>query len=267
MAARAIGPAVTPSPIVSTLNGSEAVPVVNHNSKTDMSSLNPPVVCFPNPLRSPKGLPIRFPALEPKLKELDEVFNKVTYPKLSGQGKKCGGYDETQDESRNKEAMETLNAHITARTPYVQLASSRLQAACGIRNETVFDLPELPKGNLSPGIRALYNMPNAGFATSSADKGGVKSKSTARGEKSDSGIGFVPKSPIGMQAVDKNTGKGLREFLLQKGKECGMRKHECNNITFYDFTPDLRTGAHSNVLLGHYGASNGERVDVYEVDL
>lgn len=110
-------------------------------------------------------------------------------------------------------------------------------------------------------------MPKADFASSGTDKGGMKAKSHARGGRRESGIGLVPKSPVGMQSVDKKTGKGLREFLLQKGKECGMRKQECKSITFHDFTPDMRTGQHQNVMLGHYAAEMGERVDVYEVDL
>jgi hypothetical protein len=113
-------------------------------------------------------------------------------------------------------------------------------------------------------------MPSEGFAKQVVDKGGVKAKASARAggiSQKYSGAGFVPKSPLGMQTVDKETGKGLREFLLQKGKECGMRKRGCKSITFHDFTPDMRTGSHQNVLLGHYGVEKGERVDVYEVEL
>ena len=182
----------------------------------------------------------------------------------------CGGHNEQEDESRNKDALKALERHIKARTPYIQLASARLQAACGIRNDSPFDLPEPPKRNLSPSMQALYDMPQEGFAGSTKQvvAGGMKAKSASRGgERKESGIGFVPKSPVGMQAIDKETGKGLREFFLQKGKECGMRKQECKSISFHDFTPDMRTGNHQNVLLGHYGVEKGERVDVYEVDL
>jgi hypothetical protein len=184
-----------------------------------------------------------------------------------------GGYNEKEDETR-KGAVKILEKHINDRIPYVQLASSRLQSVCGLRNDTSFDLPELPKRNLSPSMQSLYDMPKEGFASSSktgTDKGGVKAKTAARNSggigRVDSGIGLMPKSPLGMHVVDKETGKGLREFMLQKGKECGMRKRECKSITFHDFTPDMRTGNHKNVLLGHYGVEKGERVDVYEVDL
>ncbi|KAG0652495.1 hypothetical protein D0Z07_0654 [Hyphodiscus hymeniophilus] len=230
-------------------------------------SLNPPRIYFPDELPSPTGIPIRAPPQGPKFAELDEVFNRVPYPRLSSQGSGCGGYNETQDESRSQEALQVLEAHITARTPYVELASSRLQAACGIRNDSIFDLPELSKQNLSPSMQALCKSPVEGSAGSKTGSGGTRAKSFARGPKKDPGIRFVPKSPVGLHAVDPKTGKGLREFLLQKGKECGMRKQECSSITFHDFTPDMRTGNHQNVLLGHYGVENCERVDVYEVDL
>jgi hypothetical protein len=244
----------------------EGTQVYRHNSKNSMSS-SPSPKYFPKQLPPPDGLPLRLPPHLPKLAELDKVYDRSPHPLLSSQGNGCGGYNETQDESRSKDALKTLERHIKDRTPYVELASSRLQAAVSVRNESPFDLPELPKRNLSPSMQALYNMPKERFASAGTDKGGMKAKSIARGGKRDNGIGFVPKSPIGMQTVDKKTGKGLREFMLQKGKECGMRKQECKSITFHDFTPDMRSGQHSNVLLGHYGVEKGERVDVYEVDL
>ncbi len=174
--------------------------------------------------------------------------------------------NEKQDESRNKEALKTLEAKIKARTPYIELASRRFQAAAGLRNDLPFDLPELPMRKLSPNMQALYNVSQEGFTASSLDKGGSRAMSAARGKK-DGGIAFTPKSPVGIEAVDRETGKGLREFMLQKAKECGMRKRECKSIGFYDFTPDMRSGFHQNLLLGHYAAEEGERVDVYEVDL
>ena len=104
---------------------------------------------------------------------------------------------------------------------------------------------------------------------------GLGAKAVARGngtpqhKRRDSGVfaRFSPKSPLGSR-VDKKTGVGLREFLLSKGKETGtMRKRECKSITFCDFTPDLRSGDHRNVLLGHYSVEKGERIDVHAVDL
>lgn len=242
-----------------------------HNSETNMSSPQPPNLMFPEPLPAPIGLPIRLPSQDLAFAQLDKVYDKSYHPILGGQGLGCGGYNEKTDESCNNDALKTLEQHIKARTPYVQLAASRLQAACSVRNESPFDLPKDPKRNLSPNMQGLCTTsPNQGFTNFSrpSDKGGVKAKSGARGNgRKDGGIGFIPKSPIGMQGVDMKSGKGLRELLLQKGKECGMRKRECKSISFHDFTPDMRSGSHRNVLLGHYEAGNGQRVDVYEVDL
>jgi hypothetical protein len=241
-----------------------------HNSKTNMTSLRPPNVVFPEQLPPPTGLPIRPPSQDTNFPELDTVYNKSLLSIFGSHGMSCGSNNEEEDERRNQVALKTLEQHIKARMPYIRLASARIQAACGVRNELPFDLPELPKRNLSPNMQALYNMPKEGFAnsaTSGMDKGGVKAKPAARGGRKDNGIGFLPKSPVGMQVVDKETGKGLREFLLQQGKERGMRKQKCKSIAFHDFTPDIRTGNHRNVLLGHYSAEKGERVDVYEVDL
>jgi hypothetical protein len=77
-----------------------------------------------------------------------------------------------------------------------------------------------------------------------------------------------PLSPLNTPNVDPQTGKGLREWLLSKGKEFGMRKKECRSISFHDFTPDMRNNNWSNKLLGHFvGEGARERVDFYEVDL
>ena len=244
----------------------------SHNSKTHMSSLRSPVpMGFPPQISPPCNVPLRPPPQAPAFAALDAVFNKTSHPKLGSQGIACGGYNEEEDETRNKAALKTLERHIQDRTPYAELASARLQAICGVRNETVFELPELAKRNLSPSVRALYDKCEVEFGKPNVDKGGMKATAVARSGgalgRKDGGIGFTPKSPLGMQLVDKETGKGLREFLLQKGKECGMRKRECKSITFHDFTPDMRTGNHRNILLGHYEADKGERVNVYEVDL
>jgi hypothetical protein len=90
----------------------------------------------------------------------------------------------------------------------------------------------------------------------------------------DSGFAFGfsnPHSPLNSPKVDTETGKGLREWLLSKGKEFGMRKRECRSISFHDFTPDMRNNLWSNKLLGHYSVGEGregrERVGCYEVDL
>lgn len=239
-----------------------------HNSKTSMSSPQPPNLIFPDLFPPPTDIPLRLPPQDPALEELDKVYERSHHPFLGSQGLGCGGYNQKTDESCNNDALKALEQHIKARTPYIQLASSRLQAACSVRNESPFDLPKDPMRNLSPNMQGF---PPQGGSTNfpmPGDKGGVKAISCGRGNgRKDSGIGFIPKSPIGMHGVDAETGKGLREFLLQKGKEYGMRKRECKSISLHDFTPDMRSGRHQNVLLGHYESGNGQRVDAYEVDL
>ena len=156
------------------------------------------------------------------------------------------------------------------RLPYVQLASRRLQAVVGERNEMAFELPDLS-------LRTSLSPLSSSFGGNGAhlDACGSAARTVARGgfgspARKDNGVGMVPalRSPTGVfHSVDKETGKGLREFLLSTGKECGMRKRECKSISFHDFTPKGPTQTFSNVLLGHYSAEKGERVDVYEVDL
>ena len=137
----------------------------------------------------------------------------------------------------------------------------------GLRNENIFDLPTGIACSPPGGMRGL----GGGFGSGSPDAG-TSMRANERGVKrKDSAIGLAgmaSRSPLGFHVVDKETGKGLREFLLQRGKEGGMRKRECRSISFHDFTPELRKGSFRNVLLAHYGVENaGERIDCYEVDL
>lgn len=227
-----------------------------HNSKTNMSSLNPPKIFFPKRLPSPTGIPVRAPPQFPTLDNLDKKHGKYPDP-IEVKGYTYPGKIDT--------AYDTLNKHIASREPFVEVASRRLQAAVGVRNEAPFDLP----GDRHPPKRSLKSIrskPEHLLTRSSTGKGGTNAKSHTRGGRRDSGLGFS-KRKMGLWSIDMKTGKGLREFLLQQGRECGMRKQECKSISFHDFTPDMRTGMHQNVLLGHYTAEEGERVDVYEVDL
>jgi hypothetical protein len=123
-----------------------------------------------------------------------------------------------------------------------------------------------PPAELS--INGNSDGPN-GLDTGLGAKAAARGNGTPQRKRRGSGVfaRFSPKSPLGSQ-IDKKMGVGLREFLLSKGKETGtMRKRECKSITFCDFTPDLRSGDHRNVLLAHYSVEKGERIDVYEVDL
>jgi hypothetical protein len=149
---------------------------------------------------------------------------------------------------------------------------------------TTTDLPSIRHSTLSPSIQKLYSAPD--FSTlsslSSLDAGSSALAAARNGNSTNlfpsSNININtntqfqrnPLSPIFSGAqVDPKTGKGLREWLLTQGKESrSQRKLECRSISFHDFRPELRTGKHGNVLLGHYAVGEkGERVDVYEVDL
>jgi hypothetical protein len=148
-------------------------------------------------------------------------------------------------------------------------------------NVNITDLPEIHRSTLSPSIQKLYSTPDASTLSSSSSlDAGSSARAAARNGSSTnlfpSNINTQfqsqrsPLSPIFAGAqVDPKTGKGLREWLLTQGKESrSQRKLECRSISFHDFRPELRTGKHGNVLLGHYAVGEkGERIDVYEVDL
>lgn len=196
-------------------------------------------------------------------------------------------------EARNKktvqDAFSILEQSVNDRTPYVQLASRRLQAATGSCNEETFTLPQMNRSHLTPTIQALYNSHNGTRLVGSPSARSVANSSTTSptitvnengfarqvvvdNRRKDSGVGLMsPISPIfasGSQ-VDEATGAGLREWLLSHGKMNGsIKKRVCKSISFHDFTPEKKTGRFSNVLLAHYAVgSSSERVDVYEVDL
>jgi hypothetical protein len=121
------------------------------------------------------------------------------------------------------------------------------------------DLPEIKRSTSYINIWQPDPIP-------SLDAAGSAARTLAR-----SPFGFLSNSPLSSPQVDPSTGKGLREWLLSKGKEFGMRKKECKSISFHDFTPDMRNNNWSNKLLGHFAVGEGlgarERVDFYEVDL
>jgi len=122
-----------------------------------------------------------------------------------------------------------------------------------MRNETPFTLPSAPSQKLSPLAPALKGL-------------GIEGLDIPRGVKRDhDGTPTTTPTPMGMGGAVAE--QGLREFLLQRGKEEGMRKLQCSTITIHDFTPDLRTHAHQNRVLAHFKAERGCRVDYYEVDL
>ncbi|CZT07591.1 uncharacterized protein RAG0_12998 [Rhynchosporium agropyri] len=180
---------------------------------------------------------------------------------------------ENEDELREREAVMALDWFVRERTPYVKLASERLQAVFGEKNSMGFELPEVPL-NMTPSFGRR-------LSTSSGPSNNNLSPSSSNNNnrRKDSGISMhqqsqqrsplSPISPFGFHQVDEKTGNGLREWLLRRGKETGtQRKRGCRSISFHDFTPDMRTGLHANILVAHYnGGGLHERTDVYEVDL
>lgn len=157
--------------------------------------------------------------------------------------------------------MKQLEAHIKERGPYVQLASSRLQAAMRIRNELPFDFPQaLPKPVLKNTRRASASR---NTTTDTTGKTTFKARGRTGARAADKPI----KKPMKMYTVDEHTGKGLREFLVEKGKERGHKNVKCKSVSIHDITPDMKTLAHQNVLLGHFNTANGARAEAYEVDL
>ena len=198
---------------------------------------------FPTPRTPPKGLPLRPLPQSPALAKLDAAIAPLSLNSSPS--------EDSNDDLTMKKALRRLEKNIKSREPYVQLASDRLHTVLGLRNESVFDLPETPM-RISP---TVIQGPSSGRVI----------------RKKDSGLdlnGLSTPIPKGFHSVDKETGKGLREFLLQKGKEYGYRKRECKSISFHDLSSDIRTGQSEPRLLALYdfnGPSN--RVDVYEVDL
>jgi hypothetical protein len=255
---------------LSRMLGGTAAYSSNFNKKMNqMLSRRPdltPPTTFPI-LPPPNGLPLRIPSLSPTIDQLDVAFNTTEHPIYGPQsmGGASNAYNAAEDETVTKAALDDLTKHVADRTPYVQLASKRLQAAAGLRNEEIFDLPTSPKLCGCPSFRGMYTIPESG----DPDAGRGAKMSARNGGRRDSGLGLGlgPKA-LGMDMVDKETGQRLREFLLQKCKENGFKKRECRSISFHDFTPDPISNKFKNILWGHYGADGtGERVDVYEVDL
>jgi hypothetical protein len=228
------------------------------------SSLQPPVPVFrfPSPASSPHDIDLRVPSQGATLAQLDAVYNAAEHPILCGQGAGHGGYNEEEDETICKKALIVLNDHIKARVPYIELATDRLQAVTSVRNDRTFELPDPPKMSSSPSMADDLGRVDGKFDGAGGD---------GRGEKvADSGGAgpeYVIRRPAGMHTVDLETGEGLLEFLLQKGKEQGFKKLACHSISFHDFTPEMRNGKYRNILLAHYAVKKVERIDMYEVDL
>ncbi|EKD14050.1 uncharacterized protein L3040_007946 [Drepanopeziza brunnea f. sp. 'multigermtubi'] len=235
---------------------------------------------FP-PGMAPPPVSIRHKPHHKELAKLDTEYAKYEEviqdeDRMVGKGRRDAR--EGEEELRVWAAREKLDEHLKARMGFVALANDRLQAAVGERNSWAFELPEVLLHRTPATFGSRLNVPNrrnppilgnANLTPSSA------AKHLSNGRRKDSGVALgrisqTPLSPLVISGqVDEVTGKGLREWLLSRGKESGtQKKRECRNIAFHDFTPDAHTGNHSNVLLACYsGGGLHERVDAYEIDL
>lgn len=136
------------------------------------------------------------------LKKLDaeaELHNDITTVKE----------DEEEDRASKEDAYRKLKEHIRDRMPYVQLASNRLQAITGTRNDLPFELPSLK-----------YRAPI--LTGDSLHKMGM-----------DSGLTGLQNPPLNFE-VDSVTGRGLREYLTHKIGEVGCYRRTCKSISFHD---------------------------------
>ncbi|RDW65030.1 hypothetical protein BP6252_10681 [Coleophoma cylindrospora] len=230
-----------------------------HQPATMSNHSNPPER-FTSPLPSPE-LPIRLPAQTPIFSQLD-ARTQPSHP------------TSTHPDSRSPiehDAYKKLEAHVATRLPYVELASKRLQAIIGIRNDTPFELPCSLSADISPAsLRSKHLLVENGGDFQPGTLSAPAPAPTKTPKRRDSGVGMniTPPMPQPLPMVDEVTGKGLREFLLQKGLRRGQTRLDCSSMTFYDFTPDLRTGEFKNELLVHYSnESVHERIVCYQVDL
>lgn len=239
---------LTDSPVLT--SASTSGPAHQHTmTGHDLSSMTT-TLPYQSPLLS---IPIRLPSQTQALAALDaELGSPHTL------------LDESALSSPDSEAATiALEEHIKNRQPYVTIASARLQAATGMLNSHVFDIPEA----------AMSAKPQARFSV--GDKGGgldagrtLRALARGGGLKKNRPPNIGSLSTSGMHEINHETGKGLRAFLLQKGNELGMKQTELKSITFHDFAPDMRTKAFRNELLGHYAANEaGERCHMYEIDL
>jgi len=230
---------------------------------------------FPTPRPPPRNLPLRISSLGPSLAKLDALYGPDYHMNTRDE------YD--IHDMKTIEGATAFHEHNAQRMAYVQLSSQRLQAAMGICNVNAFDLPlDTAKRVITPpglldGYKPISITPLTAhnIAPVIAPSNGVSQGAADCGarvlRKKDSGVslsGQTKPFPIGMDNIDKETGKGLREFMLAKGKEHGMRKREAKEISFWDFTTDLKTSVAKKERALLYDVTEpGDRIDVYEIDL
>lgn len=234
---------MAPAPILKPKNGEPSLP-----------SLTP--YEYHPPLTTPTGAPLRVQPLLPAIQVLDTLNESAAYEggaeahkEIEYPASRFFPCESPQDKARTEEALKELDKHIKQRGPYVNVVSTRLQAALRLRNELPFSLninrwvEEYPGPNLWGQPARPYMFP----CSFGADIEGV-----------DMSLKLD---------VDEETGQGLLYFLLQQSKKLGYKRQVCKSISFHDFTPDIKTGAHQNVLLKYYSTEGMGTITSYEVDL
>ncbi|KAG9229787.1 hypothetical protein BJ875DRAFT_521997 [Amylocarpus encephaloides] len=243
---------------------------------------------FPPFLPAPTDIPIRLPCQEAQLAELDNMFNRKKHAKK-------GGALSATDETRNRELGKGYASWIDECTPYVKSASTRLQAVMGERNDMEFELPEYPlqrsplrdittlltdlersRPAMSPALKRVWDTESGtkqikrarsaaefDHATSSADN--LFHEELCR---DDSPVGGLYETLEGLGGkIDKETGRGLREYLMKMGEEHGMTVQVCDSITLLDFTPETMFELPNVKLMKHYQSGEGWGIEVREANL
>lgn len=230
----------------------------------------PPRV-FPDPKPWPDHLPVRHRPWKDQLIELDKKNPNIP-----------------RDDWDRDTNGRGYKKHLYSRIPYAQLASERLQAAVSLRNDFEFGLPKNVNGTpetpssravsgpvMTPTLRRVLDseVPMSGTSRKRA-KTATPRQANLSGSFGTPGIdkesfedGSTRNPELEGLDVDKETGRGLRDYMLNMGKKHGMRKIACDSFSFFDFTPTMRNGMPMTRLLKHLLKGDGYRTDAYEIDM
>ncbi|RDL41152.1 uncharacterized protein BP5553_01131 [Venustampulla echinocandica] len=293
----------------------------NHPEKISAfkEATRPPPSVFPEPYPTPTGLPVRLPPHTPEIQALDDVYNQKEHPTL----------DSIVDEAVDEMTSLILQQKISDRVPYAQLASSRLQAIMGLRNDYQFELPQTPsvappeelegkksclventkgvqssdefkspcpvkdgigvkrpfsyfdflepkgecKAATATAAATVCTMVSSPISTTVSETNSTKVSETISTTVSDTAAFITrvnkPDGPMEFaKCVDKQTGRGLRSYLLAMGKRYGIRRVECTHLSFHDFRQDPRTKKRKKDAMDIvYREEDGYKIEAYEVDL
>jgi hypothetical protein len=256
------------------------------NEKENYEVQTPPKVTHPpslTPLSIYESQPFFYPELKERggvhflvnlpdhaesLRVLDRVFY---HPKLQTQD----GYfalphpsaeTDSRIESRENSRSEVRRQEefINQRFPYISLASRRLQAGMGVRNQTVFEvqtalgLERSPRGPITPVMRRIFSGEGC---RGGLQRGGSERDLFTSHHRSHSSQNAIP-SGFGEGIVDKETGRRLREYLLQMGKEYGMQTRRCESLVLVDETEEVKNGVEKREVVGGFRESDGGRIEV-----